>query len=458
MSCRLSVCLLTRNEEANIERVLRSVQGFTDEVVVADTGSTDRTVEFAKAMGARVTSVSWDDDFSEGRNVALRQATGDWILWLNPDEEWIAPPPEALRSLIATTDRRTFGYLARVRSIPREEQPTRFSETWDFRLYRRRPDLRYTGRLHPTLSTELSKAVTDEGGLVRPSEILIRHLAYRSVLNESKLRWALRLLERELQDRPGQLRYLTEYGRNLLLIGDRRGHDVMAEALKQLEPTWNDPNAPLPHAQILLEYALTTAADLNRSSLGAEQAQALALRWFPNSPPLLWAIAESFFRSQQFPAAAVLLEHLVQLGASGAYDHSFSFDPRIVGPVSYTHLDVYKRQEQAQALALRWFPNSPPLLWAIAESFFRSQQFPAAAVLLEHLVQLGASGAYDHSFSFDPRIVGPWPLLNLGQIYRALGKTTDARRIFESLLSDPEFHDQAVRHIAELENSTSASR
>ena len=53
MSSRLSVCLLTRDEERNIERAIRSVEGISDEVVVADAGSTDRTEEIARGLGAR---------------------------------------------------------------------------------------------------------------------------------------------------------------------------------------------------------------------------------------------------------------------------------------------------------------------------------------------------------------------------------------------------------------------
>ena len=78
MSSRLSVCLLTRDEQRNIERAIRSVEGVADEVVVADAGSTDRTVEVARGLGARVVPFSWDDDFARGRNVAIGQASGDW--------------------------------------------------------------------------------------------------------------------------------------------------------------------------------------------------------------------------------------------------------------------------------------------------------------------------------------------------------------------------------------------
>ena len=375
MSSRLSVCLLTRDEERNIERVIRSVEGVADEVIVADTGSTDRTEEIARGLGARVVPVAWDDDFAAGRNVAIGQASGDWILWLNPDEELLPPWREQVRTLLVSGDD-AFGYLVRVQDVPRADRPDQFSESWDLRLYRRRPDLRYVGRLHPSFTPDLTQGVAKEGQQVCPSEVVIRRHAYMSVLDESKLRWAVRLLERELQDRPGRLHYLIEYGRNLLLLKDPKGHEVMAQAIEQVLPATEALAPPSPDVQILLEYVLT-------------------------APP-----------------------------------------ERYRGRITF---------DQATALARRWFPDSPPLLWTISETYFRARQFGAAAVLLERLVHLGVTGTYDRSQGFDPRILGPWALLNLGQCYRALGEPDKARRRFQQVLQDQDYGAQAATHLAEIE-------
>ena len=70
----LSVCLLTRNDEEHLARALRSVAGVADEVVVADTGSRDRTVQIATELGARVLQFAWEDDFGAGRNFLIGQA------------------------------------------------------------------------------------------------------------------------------------------------------------------------------------------------------------------------------------------------------------------------------------------------------------------------------------------------------------------------------------------------
>ena len=82
----LSVCIITYNEEANIARTLDSVKGIADEMIVVDSGSTDKTVELACARGAKVFVEEWRG-FSKQKNAAMAKTSGDWILSLDGDEE-----------------------------------------------------------------------------------------------------------------------------------------------------------------------------------------------------------------------------------------------------------------------------------------------------------------------------------------------------------------------------------
>lgn len=82
----LSLCMIVRNEAENLAACLDSVVGFVHELVILDTGSTDRTVDIARDYGAKVSNFVWCDDFSLARNVALEGVTGDWVLVLDADE------------------------------------------------------------------------------------------------------------------------------------------------------------------------------------------------------------------------------------------------------------------------------------------------------------------------------------------------------------------------------------
>lgn len=82
----ISLCMITRNEEKWLEQCLNSVKEIADEMIIVDTGSTDKTKEIAKEFNAKIVDFKWVDDFSAARNESLKHATKDWILVLDADE------------------------------------------------------------------------------------------------------------------------------------------------------------------------------------------------------------------------------------------------------------------------------------------------------------------------------------------------------------------------------------
>jgi hypothetical protein len=334
----LSVCLVTRNEEENIGRAVRSVAGVADEVVVADTGSTDRTAEAAAALGARVSQFPWGDDFSAARNYAVERASGDWVLWLNPDEELLPEGRQRLAEALARPD--ALAYLVRVRDRLTPGPPAKEAETPQVRLFRRDAGVRYAGRLHPHFEPDLEELAARTGKMVYALDATILRHGYLSKLTPDKLRWAARLLELELRDRPGQLRYLVEYGRTLLLLNDPRGHEVLAEAADQVLAARDAHAAPGAPVGSLLEYVLTVAPGQSKCRMTPAEAEGLALRWFARTPPVVWALAQRRFKAGDFPGAAELLEKLLEMGRTGAYDHGAGFDPEIMGAPALMNLGV----------------------------------------------------------------------------------------------------------------------
>jgi tetratricopeptide (TPR) repeat protein len=82
----ISLCMITKDEENNLVKCLRSVKPVVDEIIVVDTGSADRTRDIATVLGAKVFEFPWENDFSAARNFSISQARGDWILILDADE------------------------------------------------------------------------------------------------------------------------------------------------------------------------------------------------------------------------------------------------------------------------------------------------------------------------------------------------------------------------------------
>ena len=93
---RLSLCMIVRDEQEMLPGLLDSVRGLWDEFLVADTGSTDGTVDLLEKAGATVEPFAWCDDFAAARNASLDMASGEWILFLDADER-VSPnwPPRS---------------------------------------------------------------------------------------------------------------------------------------------------------------------------------------------------------------------------------------------------------------------------------------------------------------------------------------------------------------------------
>ena len=98
----LSVIILTKNEENDIEATVQNARQCADEVLIVDSGSTDRTVELAEKNGARVVFRAWDNDFAAQRNFALTQTDADWVLYLDADERMNGELVNAVKKIITT--------------------------------------------------------------------------------------------------------------------------------------------------------------------------------------------------------------------------------------------------------------------------------------------------------------------------------------------------------------------
>jgi glycosyltransferase involved in cell wall biosynthesis len=159
MSLKLSVAIITLNEEANLARTLASVQ-FAHEIVVVDSGSTDRTLEIAASFKARLFLEPWRG-FAAQKNFAIEQCNGTWILSLDADEALTPELQAEIRSILSGTPSAD-AYLLRRRNIflGRWVRHGGYYPDAKLRLFRRysanfAPSARFTNRpVHETIALE----------------------------------------------------------------------------------------------------------------------------------------------------------------------------------------------------------------------------------------------------------------------------------------------------------------
>lgn len=108
---RITLCMIVKNEEAHIGRCLESVKGYVDEIVVVDTGSTDKTMDICREYGAQVFEHPWEGSFSTARNQAMRHVNTEWILQLDADEIMDAESAPKIRDVIRSAHKSTANLL-----------------------------------------------------------------------------------------------------------------------------------------------------------------------------------------------------------------------------------------------------------------------------------------------------------------------------------------------------------
>jgi len=165
----LSLCMIVKNEEKHLARCLSSVKEVANEIVIVDTGSSDNTIEMAKSFKAKIFHFDWVEDFSAARNFAMSKCSGDWILYLDADEEL---NPNCIEELIKYKSHFPAGVYCTVKSLGTSS--ANGSVMRYPRLFANVPGLQFEGKVHEQISDSLKKNKI----LLVDSEIEIIHHGY----------------------------------------------------------------------------------------------------------------------------------------------------------------------------------------------------------------------------------------------------------------------------------------
>lgn len=211
-SGKLSVCMIVRNEERNLPGALDCTKRFADEIIVVDTGSTDRTRDIIQSSGARLFEFPWCDNFSAARNESLRHAVHDWILWIDADDR-IDEEDGNLISRLKRVSPREVVYCFQVISVSDKGNHPPFMQ---MRMFPRRPELLFENRVHESIGRNAMK----QGLRVDYTSLKIFHRGYHSDASvQEKLRRNLKLIELDLAENPQNTAHLYQLGQTYAALG-----------------------------------------------------------------------------------------------------------------------------------------------------------------------------------------------------------------------------------------------
>ena len=208
---KISACYIVKNAAEDFRRSLESVAKFVDEIVVVDTGSTDETVEVAKNFGAKIFHEPWQDDFSAPRNVALREATGDWVVFLDADEYFVNGCAKNLRTAVKLAQKAQVpGLAVKWVNVDADNGNAVINASYVLRIFQRTPNVHYVGKIHEEVFSGEEHLTL----VMAPAELLtLNHTGYSATLSRAKAERNLKLLLEELatSDKPERIySYLTD--------------------------------------------------------------------------------------------------------------------------------------------------------------------------------------------------------------------------------------------------------
>lgn len=153
MNNLITLAMIVKNEEFFLPQCLESVKGIVDDMVIVDTGSTDKTIEIAESFGARVIQIPWPNDFAKARNVGLDAVKTPWVLVMDADEELVKEDLPILEKAIQMPQADAYN----IRIVSVMDRAEDISESYVTRLFRSHPGVRFEGSIHEQVYYSLER-------------------------------------------------------------------------------------------------------------------------------------------------------------------------------------------------------------------------------------------------------------------------------------------------------------
>lgn len=366
---KISLCMIVKNEEKNIRRCLESVQGIVDEMVIVDTGSTDKTIEIARSFGAKIIQVPWEDDFSKARNASLDAATGEWFLIMDADDQLASGDKDRVRKLAENPE--VEAYFFETLSYVGERAGIDVIINLNIRLVRNRKEYRFSGRIHEQLVISIMQ--NRPGAKMKTENIKVYHYGYLDTeVNEKEKRQRnIAILEKQLAEYPEDYFSYFNMGNEYFALGDYR------EALKYYHKAYDH---LVPYMGFTSKLFIRMVMSLDE--LGEyEKALALideGLRYYPEYTDLVFFKGSIYHKQGRFSLALQAFEKCLEMGEAPPHVAFVAgvgtYRPHYALGEIYMQLQDWDKANHHYNMSLKIAPQFSKPVYRVAEILFQQEE------------------------------------------------------------------------------------
>ncbi|WP_082967422.1 glycosyltransferase [Paenibacillus oryzae] len=343
----ISLCMIVRNEEEELEKCLSSVKDIADEIVIVDTGSTDRTKEIAAQFTDRILDFKGNDDFSAARNYAFRQATQQYILWLDADD------------YISDKDRQLFLELKKTLDFEADSITMHYNRAFDEkgnvtssvrqnRLVRRDRNFQWIGNVHEYLAV---------WGTIRHSEVSINNSKNKTFTDRNLQMY----LKREQAGEVFTARDLYHFANELL--DHARYEDAIQNYRKFLEGKQGS-------VEDNIQACMRLGECYGRLGDKKKRVEALCMTLLFDKPRagFCCALGGYFLEEKQYENAIYWFTEAIKSGKDenhrgAANQMDYTWNPHLQLCVCYDRMGLFEKANEHNEKALSYHPTHPSMLF-----------------------------------------------------------------------------------------------
>lgn len=420
----LGVVMIVKNEEKNIGKILGDIKDIVDEIVVVDTGSTDRTLEILKSLDVTIGNFAWCDDFSAARNASIAIASSDYLLWLDADDRLNSVAKDAILKLKQTMDpRKNHAYMLKIVNTAENYAGTISSQ---LRIFPNREHVRFEGRLHEQIISSLMKIGEIK---IDKVDIAIEHTGYHDealVMAKGKRNLAIQL--KELQENNNA----SDARKHFYIAMSYQAAKDYAKSLEYIDKAWK-----ISRNEYWYKYSFNIATDcylkLGQIDLALKEAED-GVAHFPESGSMHYNLGAVSLVAKKYERSLDALEKASHLGME--FD-VFPTPPNIQATLPhYRGIALEKTDRRDEAIlayrkSVEINPHWGPALKSLGLVLVQKGDIEEAIIHLEK--------AKSESQQLDLKI---W--LTLAKIYTFKNQSRDAHNLYVEVVKHIPSHRDAL--------------